>query len=72
MTMQRQHQNCPGANQPRAWNPTPGLLRAAFITLGPRKHRVGYVCLVCGYFQFAPDAKYVAKLVQLSERRPRQ
>ena len=47
------------------------FLRAAFVTLGPRKHRVGYVCLDCGHFEFAPDPGYYAAIGQLGERRKR-
>lgn len=59
MKIEHRHDNCPRVDQPVPWNPTPGLMRAAFITLGERKHRVGYICLDCGTFQFEPDLGWV-------------
>ena len=66
--IERRHQKCPGANSPGPLNPTPGLMRAAFITLGERKHRIGYICLDCGYFQFEPDIGYLLALRQREKR----
>jgi hypothetical protein len=44
-------------------------MRAAFITLGERKHRVGYICLDCGYFEFAPDIGWLLALKERQEKR---
>jgi len=64
----KHHDNCPRADKPSPWNPTPGLMRAAFITLGERKHRVGYICLDCGHFQFDPDPGWLIALKRRNDR----
>jgi hypothetical protein len=69
MRLEHRHENCPRADKPSPWNPTPGLMRAAFITLGERKHRVGYICLDCGYFEFAPDIGWLLALKERQEKR---
>jgi len=68
MKVEHRHDNCLRAGQPGPWNPTPGLMRAAFITLGERKHRVGYICLDCSYFQFEPDIGWLMALRQRDKR----
>ena len=64
----RIHDNCPRADPPGLYNPTPGLMRAAFITLGERKHRIGWICLDCMHFQFEPDIGWVIALRQREKR----
>jgi hypothetical protein len=66
MKLARRHESCPQADKPASWNPTPGRLRAAFITMGRRKHRIGYVCLDCGHLEFAPD---IGLIIAIKERR---
>lgn len=68
MKQERRHENCPNAAQPWPYNPTPRLMRAAFITLGERKHRVGYICLDCMYFEFNPDPGCLFELSHKNDR----
>jgi hypothetical protein len=68
MRLERRHSNCPRAAQPWPYNPTPGIMRAAFITLGERKHRVGYICLDCMHFQLDPDVGWLIALGRRNDR----
>jgi len=65
------HHDCPRADQPGDLNPTPGQMRACFITMGDRKHRVGYVCLDCGRFDYVPSVALVWAMQQEKRRRGR-
>jgi len=71
MTILEQYHVCLTPDRSSQWNRQLWRLWAAFITLGPRKHRIGYVCLDCGHFEFAPDPGYYAAIGQLGERRKR-